>query len=110
MDYVRAHYPEVGQIGTVRADALPDHPTGHAADVMIPGWDTPEGKALGDRIADDVLAHAAQLGVKYVIWQQTYRTPDGAAQRMPSRGNPNANHYTHVHVTTWGNRGTGVEE
>ncbi|QBP29748.1 hypothetical protein SEA_TYPHA_93 [Mycobacterium phage Typha] len=104
--YVRAHYPEVGTIGTVRSDRLPDHPSGRACDLMVPGWDTPEGKALGDRMADDLLANAGPLGIKYVIWRQEYRTPGGVRRRMANRGNATQNHYNHVHVTTWGDQGT----
>ena len=72
--YIAATYP-VQSIGGVRADPLPDHPSGHALDLMI-GNDM----ALGDRIAADMRAQAGRFGVKYVLW----RVPD---------------HYSHVHVT-----------
>lgn len=42
-------FPEILDIGGVRADALKWHPNGMAIDVMIPNYTTPEGKALGDR-------------------------------------------------------------
>lgn len=43
-------FPEILDIGGVRADALKWHPNGMAIDVMIPNYTTPEGKALGDRV------------------------------------------------------------
>jgi hypothetical protein len=73
--YIMATYPGVQSIGGVRADALPDHPSGHAIDIMI-GSDM----GLGDAINADVQAHAADFGVSYTMW------------RVPA-------HYNHVHVT-----------
>lgn len=108
--YLTARYPELHRIGGWRArDSYPDHPSGRALDVMIPGWDTPDGIALGDRIRDDLLDHAPQLGVQYVIWRQTYYPVGGAPRRMANRGSANENHYTHVHVTVVGRAGTGID-
>ncbi len=73
--YIMATYPGVQSIGGVRSDALPDHPSGHAIDIMI-GSDM----GLGDAINADVQAHAADFGVSYTMW------------RVPA-------HYNHVHVT-----------
>lgn len=73
--YIMATYPGVQSIGGVRSDPLPDHPSGHAIDIMI-GSDM----ALGDAINADVQAHAAEFGVSYTMW------------RVPA-------HYNHVHIT-----------
>lgn len=73
--YIMATYPGVQSIGGVRSDPLPDHPSGHAIDIMI-GSDM----GLGDAINADVQAHAAEFGVSYTMW------------RVPA-------HYNHVHVT-----------
>lgn len=73
--YIMATYPGVQSIGGVRADALPDHPSGHAIDIMI-GSDM----GLGDAINADVQAHSAEFGVSYTMWRV-------------------AAHYNHVHVT-----------
>jgi hypothetical protein len=72
--YIQATYPGVTSIGGVRADALPDHPSGHALDLMVADL------GLGDVIAADVRAQAARFGVRYVLW------------RVPA-------HFSHVHVT-----------
>lgn len=105
--YLTAHYPELRTIGGWRPrDASPDHPSGCALDVMIPGWDTPAGVELGDRIKQDVLDHAAELGVRYVIWRQTYYPVGGPPSHMGDRGDANQNHMTHVHVTVIGHAGT----
>lgn len=73
--YIMATYPGVQSIGGVRSDPLPDHPSGHAIDIMI-GSDM----GLGDAINADVQAHAAEFGVSYTMW------------RVPA-------HYNHVHIT-----------
>ena len=73
--YIIATYPGVQSIGGVRADALPDHPSGHAIDIMI-GSDM----GLGDAINADVQGQAVRFGVAYTMWRV-------------------ANHFNHVHVT-----------
>ncbi len=73
--YIIATYPGVQAIGGVRADPIPDHPSGHAIDIMI-GSDM----ALGDAINADVLSQSARFRVRYTMW------------RVPS-------HFNHVHVT-----------
>lgn len=73
--YIADAYPNVLSIGGVRADRLPDHPSGHALDIMVGG-----NTALGSAIQADVLSQTGRFAVKYVLWQ------------VPS-------HYDHVHVT-----------
>lgn len=72
--YIASNYP-VHSIGGVRQDALPDHPSGHALDLMVDG-DT----ALGNRIYADLSNNKGQWGIRYMLWQ------------VP-------NHYNHIHVT-----------
>lgn len=74
-NYIVATYPGVTGIGGVRPDRLPDHPSGHALDIMIGS-----NLGLGDAIAADVRAQSARFGVRYLLW------------RVPS-------HFNHVHVT-----------
>ena len=73
-EYISANYP-VHSIGGVRPDPLPDHPSGHALDLMVDG-DT----ALGNAIYSDLSANPSRFGIKYMLWQ------------VPA-------HYNHVHVT-----------
>lgn len=73
--YIIATYPGVQAIGGVRADPIPDHPSGHAIDIMI-GSDM----ALGDAINADVQSQSGRFHVRYTMW------------RVPS-------HFNHVHVT-----------
>ncbi|HTY27548.1 MAG TPA: hypothetical protein VMD51_05290 [Mycobacterium sp.] len=75
--YIMATYPGVQSIGGVRSDPLPDHPSGHAIDIMI-GSDM----TLGDTINADVQSQTARFGVKYTMWRV-------------------ANHFNHVHVTVF---------
>lgn len=99
---ISSHFPEVHEMGGARADALPFHPNGLAIDVIIPEWTTPAGKALGDRIVAFAFDNAARFGLVNVIWQQTYRPVDGKPHVMADGGSPDANHFTHVHITTDG--------
>ncbi|WP_068273882.1 M23 family metallopeptidase [Aldersonia kunmingensis] len=100
---ISVRFPQITTIGGWRPqDAYPDHPSGRAADIMIPGWDTPEGKALGDRVADYVMANKAPFAVVYVIWRQQYRPANGTPNTMEDRGSATQNHFDHVHVTTEG--------
>lgn len=68
-----------------------DHPIGLALDLMV---DT----ATGNKIANYVLAHQQQFGVKYVIWRQRINMGSGW-EWMEDRGGPTANHYDHVHIS-----------
>lgn len=99
---ISAAFPEIHQIGGVRADALKWHPNGLAIDVMIPDWSTPEGKQLGDRIAAFALANAGRFGIEHVIWQRVYHPVTGRDQLMADLGDNDANHFTHVHIATQG--------
>lgn len=74
-EYVRANYPGVQSIGGVRSDPIPDHPSGHALDIMV-GANT----ALGNQINDDIKSQSGRFGVQYILWQTTA-------------------HYDHIHVT-----------
>lgn len=99
MRLVAERFPEVTTIGGVRADDLPDHPSGRAIDVMV--GDNTQGKASGDRVADYFIEHAEALNVDYIIWQQ--RIWDGGDwSPMASQGGRTADHYDHVHVTFQG--------
>ena len=75
--YIIATYPGVRSIGGVRADPIPDHPSGHAIDIMI-GSDM----GLGDAINADVQGKAGRFGVSYTLWRV-------------------ASHFDHVHVTVF---------
>lgn len=75
--HIMANYPGVLSIGGVRADRLPDHPSGHAIDIMIGS-----NMVLGDAIKADVQSNWDNFGVKYVLW------------RVPQ-------HFNHVHVTVF---------
>ena len=94
--YIQTTYPNVASIGGVRSDPLPDHPSGHAVDVMVFG-----NTALGNTIAADILNKAARFHVRYAIWEETYRTPSGIRRWMADRGSVTANHYDHVHLTVF---------
>ncbi|GAA3628874.1 peptidoglycan DD-metalloendopeptidase family protein [Microlunatus ginsengisoli] len=109
---VAAQFPQITTIGTYPGH-LPDE--SRAVDIMIPGWNTDAGKALGDQIAAWVRAHQAQLGVQYVIWSARIwnieRNDEGWRRYASITGHddPSSLHYNHVHVSVYGNRGTGPD-
>lgn len=75
--YIANNYPGVLSIGGIRQDRLPDHPSGHAIDIIVGG-----NTALGNAIYNDIQSQSATFGVKYILWQ------------VPS-------HYDHIHVTVY---------
>lgn len=99
---ISAKFPEIRDIGGVRPDSMKWHPAGLAIDVIIPDWQTPAGRDLGDRITRYVMANAKRFGLEYVIWQRMYRPASGTPHLMDDYGDPDANHYTHVHISTYG--------
>ncbi|MBS9535981.1 hypothetical protein KIH27_20570, partial [Mycobacterium sp. M1] len=99
---ISAAFPEITDIGGVRKDALKWHPQGLALDVMIPNWNTPSGKALGDRVVSFLIANRERLGVSHMIWRQHMIQPDGGSSLMENRGDYVQNHFNHVHVASIG--------
>ncbi|MGH3956479.1 MAG: phage tail protein [Mycobacterium sp.] len=92
-------FPQLKSIGGWRQpDGFNEHSSGEALDVMIPDWNTPEGKALGDQISQWLLQNADAFGVRYTLWQQSQHNPDGSSSGMENRGGATANHMDHVHV------------
>jgi hypothetical protein len=107
-DAVRVHraicarFPSIKAYGGVRADSLPEHPSGRALDAMIS--DTGTGWA----IANFVRANAKRLGVSQVIFDRRIWTVQRGGEGWRSfadRGSVTANHEDHVHVTVYGRAG-----
>lgn len=79
-------------------DGFNEHSAGEAVDFMIPGYDTPAGKALGDQLNQFLLANAESLGLQYNIWQQKNWNPDGSTSpNVIPGGGPTVNHMDHIH-------------
>jgi hypothetical protein len=86
----------ITNIGGHRQDSIPDHPSGLALDFMV------NDKRTGDRLADYIVEHIDELGVRYVIWYQRIWNVDRADEGwrpMDDRGSDTQNHKDHVHVT-----------
>ena len=76
-----------------------EHASGRAVDFMTNG-DT----ALGQAIATWARAHASELYIYDVLWQQHIWTPVRSSEGwrlMPDRGSPTANHMDHVHISVY---------
>ncbi|TWG96263.1 hypothetical protein L615_004400000270 [Nocardioides sp. J9] len=92
---VCANFPEVTTYGTFRSDG--EHGQGIAVDIMTSG-------SRGWEIAEFVRANSAALGVSYVIYSQKIWSVERSGEGwrgMSNRGSATANHYDHVHVTTY---------
>lgn len=100
---VRRSFPQVATILGRRNDPGSDHNSGRAVDIMLPGnHKAAAQQALGQAIANHMVANAGRLGISYVIWNQriwsTQRRAEGW-RRMANRGSDNANHRNHIHVS-----------
>jgi hypothetical protein len=92
---VCAAFPEITTYGTYRSDG--EHSQGLAIDIMVSG-------EAGWEVAEFVRAHYQELGVNYVMYAQRIWSVDRASEGwryVEDRGSATANHYDHVHVTTY---------
>lgn len=98
-DLIAQQFPQITDIGGYRANGggSNDHPSGQALDIMIPEWDTPAGKALGDQINQFLHANAQALGVDSTIWQDFWAPVGGDGHRLGRQG-ANEGHYNHIHA------------
>lgn len=102
---VAVKFPQLQTIGGWRPhDRYDDHPSGRAADIMIPNYTSTEGIALGDEILAYIRANADVFHVEYTIWRQRYQPPPGQGEGniMEDRFSPTENHFDHIHVTVEG--------
>lgn len=93
---VCAAFPSITSYGGYRAGSS-DHASGRAVDIMVTG-------SLGWDVANFVRANYAALGVSYVIFSQNIWSVDRGGEGwrpMSDRGSATANHYDHVHVSTY---------
>ena len=92
---VCAAFPELTSYGTYRSDG--EHSQGLAIDIMVSG-------SRGWEVAEFVRANYSELGVSYVMYAQRIWSVDRAGEGwryVEDRGSATANHYDHVHVTTY---------
>ena len=94
---VMSNFSGINSVGGYRASSLSNHQLGLAIDFMItPGSES----ALGWSIAKYLVAHASELNVDHVIFEQKIWTPANPTWRlMEDRGSVTDNHYDHVHVS-----------
>ena len=88
-------FPSLTSYGTYRGDG--EHAQGIAIDIMVSG-------GTGWEVAEYLRANYAELGISYIIYSQKIWSVDRAGEGwryMEDRGSTTANHYDHVHVTTY---------
>jgi len=123
---VHANFPAIKVHGTYAA-----HMDGwdHALDFMMPSdcsntptphTTTAEDLQLGTDLTRYLFQHIPEIGIRYMIWQDRIRGPGGASgerdwvpidqwrQDNYNNGDCNNTHYNHVHVTVYGDQGTGM--
>jgi uncharacterized protein YraI len=92
---VCANFPSITTYGTFRGDG--EHAQGIAVDIMVSG-------ERGWQVAEFLRANYSELGISYLIYsQQIWSVERGGEgwRGMSDRGSTTANHYDHVHVTTY---------
>ncbi len=92
---VCAAFPEITSYGTYRGDG--EHAQGLAIDIMTSG-------SRGWEVAEFIRANYAALGVSYIMYSQKIWSVERGSEGWRSvsdRGSATANHYDHVHVTTY---------
>ena len=90
---VKYSFPSMTNIGGVRPDSIPDHPSGRALDFMT------SNRGYGDSIANMLISRSGELRIEYIIWRQRIWQPGRGWKMMSNRGSATANHYDHVHVS-----------
>lgn len=99
IETIYPYYGADGVIGGYRQDALQDHPSGQALDIMMRGDAHAEQDVIdGHQIAAFLMINARELGVKYMVWRQQIWYPGRDWRKMNNRGNWTDNHMNHVHV------------
>ena len=94
-DAVCAAFPSITSYGTYRSDG--EHAQGIAIDIMVSG-------GTGWQVAEYIRSNYAQLGVNYIMYSQKIWSVDRSGEGwryVEDRGSATANHYDHVHVTTY---------
>ena len=92
---VCAAFPDITSYGTYRGDG--EHAQGIAIDIMVSG-------DRGWEVAEFLRSHYSPLGISYMIYSQNIWSVDRGGEgwrSMSDRGSTTANHYDHVHVTTY---------
>lgn len=92
---VCAEFPEITTYGTFRGDG--EHAQGLAVDIMVSG-------DRGWEVAEFIREYYSELGVSYLIYSQQIWSVERSGEgwrSMEDRGSSTANHYDHVHVTTY---------
>jgi hypothetical protein len=99
---VSAAFPQIREVGGYRPDSLHWHPDGLALDIMVPGWNTPGGKAFGDQVLRFLMTNKSTLGIDHAIWRQAIHYDGDGGQMTDNHGSPTQNHMDHIHVATTG--------
>lgn len=106
---VEKEFPDIQTIGGWReSDPWPDHPSGHAVDIMIPDYSSSKGIKLGTSIEKWVIDNKKDFDVTYTIWRSEYHPSDGPkSPYTEGAGDDTTEHRDHVHVTVGDAKASG---
>ncbi|MFP5282280.1 MAG: peptidoglycan DD-metalloendopeptidase family protein, partial [Actinomycetes bacterium] len=112
----REAFPKITTFyGVASRETASDHPSGRGVDLMVPDYQTAGGKAYGWQVARWMKANHVALGVHYVIFDAKIWNVDRDAEGWRPYGsvtgsiNASSMHYDHVHVSVFGDQGTGLK-
>lgn len=108
VEHMWPYYRNGGNIYGWRHDAVNDHPSGQALDIMMPGSArNPDEVAFGNTIAAFLTTNADTLGVTYMVWRQHIWYPGQQWRLMDDRHDWTHNHMDHIHVLVDGQHSPG---
>lgn len=111
----KRQFPAITNIGGYYPSSWGEHPLYRAIDIMIPEYQTPAGKQLGDEAAEWLRANWRPFGIMYIIWQERiwsvqradegWRQCGGSSASCYNGPDDSAAHRNHIHVSVYGNKG-----
>ena len=103
-NHLLSTYPGISSIGgyacrqnTANKAETSVHGTGRALDIMIPKIKGQADNTVGDAIANWLVVNAEDLGVQFIIWDQTKWNASYSSNKAKPYGGP-VPHTDHIHV------------
>ena len=102
--HLRANFAGISSIGgyscrpnTANRAKMSVHGSGRALDIMIPLDRGDADNGIGDPIANWLIAHSAEIGIQYLIWDRTQWSGSRTSGRVRAYTGPNP-HIDHIHA------------
>lgn len=103
IEYLWPYYGKDGAIYGWREDAIADHPSGQALDIMLKSdGRTDTSVADGNEIAAFLVQNGKALGVDYMMFRHRIWHPDQGWAQADEYGSWTDNHMNHIHLKLFG--------